>query len=105
MARSATPTRRSPRRAPAKRRPGSGRRAPLRPQRAPLLSSDQRRELGGVAAIGVGVVLAAVLALPGGGSIASRVHDGLFDLFGVGAWLCAAGFAIAGVRILGRRGW
>jgi S-DNA-T family DNA segregation ATPase FtsK/SpoIIIE len=58
-----------------------------------------------VAAIGIGVVLAAVLALPGGGSIASRVHDGLFDLFGVGAWLAAAGFVVAGVRVLGQRGW
>ena len=56
-------------------------------------------------AIGVGVVLAAVLALPGGGSIASHVHDGLFEAFGVGAWLAAAGFVVAGVRVLGQRGW
>jgi DNA segregation ATPase FtsK/SpoIIIE-like protein len=58
-----------------------------------------------VAAIGMGVVIAAVLALPGGGSIASRVHDWLFTTFGVGAWLAAAGFVVAGVRVLGRRGW
>jgi len=106
MARSATPPRPSTRRAPARRRPASSRRrhaAP--PPRVPLLTADQRRELGGVAAIGVGVILAAVLALPGGGSIASRVHDGLFDLFGVGAWLAAAGFVVVGVRVLGQRGW
>jgi hypothetical protein len=51
------------------------------------------------------VVIAAVLALPGGGSIASRVHDWLFATFGAGAWLTAAGFAVVGVRVLGRRGW
>jgi len=58
-----------------------------------------------VASIGVGVVLTAVLALPGGGSIASQVHDGFFSLLGVGAWLAAAGFVVAGVRVLGQRGW
>jgi S-DNA-T family DNA segregation ATPase FtsK/SpoIIIE len=51
------------------------------------------------------VVIAAVLALPGGGSIAARVHDWLFATFGAGAWLAAAGFVVAGVRVLGRRGW
>ena len=58
-----------------------------------------------MAAIGVGVILAAVLALPGGGSIASRVHDGFFATFGAGAWLAAAGFVVVGVRVLGQRGW
>jgi len=107
MARSATPPRPGTRRAPATRRrtTSSRRRAPAPPPRAPLLSADQRRELGGVAAIGVGLILAAVLALPGGGSIASRVHDGFFDVFGVGAWLASAGFVVVGVRVLGQRGW
>jgi DNA segregation ATPase FtsK/SpoIIIE, S-DNA-T family len=107
MARSATPPRPGTRRAPATRRrtTSSRRRAPAPPPRAPLLSADQRRELGGVAAIGVGLILAAVLALPGGGSIASRVHDGFFDVFGVGAWLASAGFVVVGARVLGQRGW
>jgi S-DNA-T family DNA segregation ATPase FtsK/SpoIIIE len=70
-----------------------------------VLSPDQRRELGGVAAIGLGLVIAAVLAVPGGGTIAARVHDWLFTTFGSGAWLAAAGFVVVGVRVLGRRGW
>ena len=107
MARSAPPRPSASRRAPARRRPsGATRRRPAaRAPRPPLLSPDQRRELGGVAAIGLGVILAAVLALPGGGSIASRVHDWLFDTFGAGAWLTAAGFVVVGVRVLGKRGW
>jgi DNA segregation ATPase FtsK/SpoIIIE-like protein len=75
------------------------------PPRTPLLTPDQSRELCGVAGIGVGVVLAAVLALPGGGSIAAPVHDALFSWLGVGAWLIAAAPLVAGVRMLGARGW
>ncbi len=108
MARSAPPRPPARRAAPARRRPSSAaprRRTPARTPAPPLLSPDQRRELGGVAAIGFGVILAAVLALPGGGSIASRVHDWLFSTFGAGAWLAAAGFVVVGVRVLGRRGW
>ena len=73
--------------------------------RTPLLTPDQRRELCGVAGIGVGVVLAAVLALPGGGSVAAPVHDSLFSWLGVGAWLIAAAPLVAGVRMIGVRGW
>ena len=58
--------------------------------RTPLLTPDQRRELCGVGGIGAGVVLAAVLALPGGGSVAAPVHDALLSWLGVGAWLIAA---------------
>ena len=106
MARSATPSRPSTRRVPARRTSSAPRRRPpSRAPRTPLLSADQRRELGGVAAIGLGLVLAAVLALPGGGSIAARVHDGLFSFLGAGAWLTAAGCVVVGVRVLGHRGW
>ncbi|HZS14917.1 MAG TPA: DNA translocase FtsK [Candidatus Dormibacteraeota bacterium] len=107
MARSAPPRPSARRSTPARRRPSAAarRRPPARKPRPPLLTPDQRRELGGVAAIGLGLILAAVLALPGGGSIASRVHDWLFATFGAGAWLAAAGFVVAGVRVLGRRGW
>jgi S-DNA-T family DNA segregation ATPase FtsK/SpoIIIE len=51
------------------------------------------------------VVLAAVLALPGGGSVAAPVHDALFGWLGVGAWLIAAAPVVAGVRMLGANGW
>jgi DNA segregation ATPase FtsK/SpoIIIE-like protein len=73
--------------------------------RTPLLSPDQRRELCGVGGIGAGVVLAAVLALPGGGSVAAPLHDALFTWLGVGAWLLAAAPLVAGVRMIGARGW
>ena len=73
--------------------------------RTPLLTPDQRRELCGVGGIGAGVVLAAVLALPGGGSIAAPAHDALFSWLGVGAWLIAAAPLVAGVRMIGARGW
>jgi S-DNA-T family DNA segregation ATPase FtsK/SpoIIIE len=73
--------------------------------RTPLLSPDQRRELCGVGGIGAGVVLAAVLALPGGGSVAAPIHDGLFTWLGVGAWLLAAAPLVAGVRMIGAQNW
>jgi DNA segregation ATPase FtsK/SpoIIIE, S-DNA-T family len=98
MARSA-PTRPSRKRAAARRpapRPRS--RASTR-SRGPLLHRDLRRELTGIAAIGAGVILAAVLLLPGGGAVAGPVHDGLFAAFGVGAWIAAAGLVLTGVRL------
>ncbi len=73
--------------------------------RTPLLTPDQRRELCGVGGIGAGVVLAAVLALPGGGSVAAPIHDALFTWLGVGAWLVAAAPLVGGVRMIGARGW
>jgi S-DNA-T family DNA segregation ATPase FtsK/SpoIIIE len=94
-----------PRTASPRRRPSSARGRSSRTPRLSLLTGDQRRELGGVAAIGGGLVLAAVLALPGGGSIAGPVHDALIGALGIGAWLAAAGLVVAGVRILGRQGW
>ncbi len=86
------------------RRSRTARKPPATP-RTPLLTPDQKRELCGVAGIGLGVVLAAVLALPGGGSIAAPVHDALFTWLGVGGWLVAAAPLVAGVRMLGARGW
>ena len=87
-------------RAPRTRRPRT-----VSAPRTPLLTPDQRRELCGVGGIGAGVVLAAVLALPGGGSVAAPIHDALFTWLGVGAWLAAAAPLVAGVRMLGQRGW
>jgi len=94
------PTRPAPRRSPA-RRPLK----PSRPPRQPLISADQRRELSAVGLVGLGVVLAVVLALPGGGSIARPVHDALLGGLGIGAWLIAGGLVLTGIRLLGGRAW
>ena len=106
MARRA-PTRPRPatrRRAPARRpRTGRGRVAPSR--REPLLTPDQHRELSGVGLVGLGAVVGVVLLLPNGGSVAGPVHDGLFSVLGVGAWLVAAGLVITGARLLQRHEW
>jgi S-DNA-T family DNA segregation ATPase FtsK/SpoIIIE len=51
------------------------------------------------------VALAAIIALPGGGSLAAPVHDGLRRVFGVGDWLAAIALVVIGIRLLGRRGW
>jgi S-DNA-T family DNA segregation ATPase FtsK/SpoIIIE len=64
-----------------------------------LLHRDLRRELTGIGAIGAGVILAAVLVLPGGGAIAGPVHDGLFGAFGIGAWIGVAGLVLTGARL------
>jgi S-DNA-T family DNA segregation ATPase FtsK/SpoIIIE len=64
-----------------------------------LLHRDLRRELTGIGAIGIGVILAAVLLLPGGGAVAGPVHDGLFGAFGVGAWIGVAGVILTGARL------
>ncbi len=70
-----------------------------------MLTPDQRRELSGVALLGLGAVLAVVLLIPGGGSLAGPVHDGLFTVLGLGAWLVAAGFAVTGARLLQGHEW
>jgi S-DNA-T family DNA segregation ATPase FtsK/SpoIIIE len=70
-----------------------------------MLSNDQRRELSGVALVGAGAVLAVLLLIPGGGSIAGPIHDGLFRFLGVGAWLLAAGFGVTGARLLQGHEW
>jgi FtsK/SpoIIIE family/FtsK alpha domain/Ftsk gamma domain len=101
MARSA------PTRPPRKRQRTAGSRRPAsRPRsrastrtRAPLLHRDLRRELTGIGAIGAGVILAAILILPGGGAVAGPVHDGLFEAFGVGAWIGVAGLVLTGTRL------
>jgi DNA segregation ATPase FtsK/SpoIIIE, S-DNA-T family len=67
--------------------------------RGPLLHRDLRRELTGIGAIGAGVILAAILLLPGGGAVAGPVHDGLIGAFGVGAWIGVAGLVLTGVRL------
>ncbi|HEY6379018.1 MAG TPA: DNA translocase FtsK, partial [Candidatus Dormibacteraeota bacterium] len=51
------------------------------------------------------MALAAIIALPGGGSLAAPVHDGLRRVFGVGDWLAAIALVVIGIRLLGRRGW
>src|ERR1700726_1135142 len=99
MARSA-PTRPSRKRTSGSRRPAARSRARApRPGRPPLLHRDLRRELTGIAAIGAGVILAAVLLLPGGGAVAGPVPDGLFGAFGVGAWIGVAGLILTGIRL------
>ena len=95
------PRRATPRPRPSNRRP----RAPRRPPRQPLLSAEQRREITGVALLGAGCVLALILALPGGGSVAAPIHDWSFRVFGLGAWFAAAGLGVTGARICGRRAW
>ncbi|MDQ6847126.1 MAG: DNA translocase FtsK [Candidatus Dormibacteraeota bacterium] len=70
-----------------------------------MLTPDQRRELSGVALLGLGAVLAVVLLIPGGGSVAGPVHDSLFTVLGVGAWLLAAGFGVTGARLLQGHEW
>jgi DNA segregation ATPase FtsK/SpoIIIE, S-DNA-T family len=101
MARSA------PTRPPRKRQRSAGSRRPApRPRsrsstrsRGPLLHRDLRRELTGIGAIGAGIILAAILLLPGGGAVAGPVHDGLFTAFGVGAWIGVAGLVLTGTRL------
>ncbi len=46
-----------------------------------------------------GLILAAVLLLPGGGAVAGPLHDGLFAAFGVGAWIGVAGLVLTGSRL------
>ncbi|HXZ98961.1 MAG TPA: DNA translocase FtsK 4TM domain-containing protein [Candidatus Binatia bacterium] len=87
----------------ATRRPRGRRPAPQRSWS--LLSPDQRRELSGVTLVGLGVLLAIVLAIPGGGSIAGPIHDSLLSWLGIGAWMIALGIAVTGARLLGRRQW
>jgi FtsK/SpoIIIE family/FtsK alpha domain/Ftsk gamma domain len=101
MARSA------PTRPPRKRQRTAGSRRPAArprsrasaPSRGPLLHRDLRRELTGIGAIGAGVILAAILLLPGGGAVAGPVHDGLIGAFGVGAWIGVAGLVLTGTRL------
>ncbi|MBV8528994.1 MAG: DNA translocase FtsK, partial [Candidatus Dormibacteraeota bacterium] len=107
MARSATARKRPARRSvPAKRGRISPqrRRAPKHP-RTPLLSPEQRREITGVATIGVGVLVAAVLILPGGGAVAGPAHDWLYGALGVGAWLAVAALVMTGVRLTASSEW
>ncbi len=102
------------RRAPTKSRPAARRRAPARartPARRrpvrhqPLLTPDQRRELSGVGLLGAGAVLAVVLLIPGGGTVAGPIHDGFFTVLGAGAWLIAAGLGVTGARLLQGHEW
>src|ERR1700683_4711736 len=98
MARSA-PTRPKRKRTPSRRPPARPRSHGPSSPRAPLLHRDLRRELTGIGLIGAGVILAAVLVLPGGGAVAGPVHDGLFGAFGVGAWIGVAGIILTGARL------
>jgi DNA segregation ATPase FtsK/SpoIIIE-like protein len=67
--------------------------------RSPLLTPVQRRELGGVAAIGAGLILGAILLLPGAGAVAGPLHDALFTVLGFGAWLAVAALIFTGLRL------
>ncbi len=100
-----SPARTAPRRAtngrPSGRRPGK----PVRAPRKQLISADQRRELSGIGLVGLGLLLAVVLAIPGGGSIARPVQDALLGSLGIGAWVIAAGLIVTGARLLGQRAW
>jgi S-DNA-T family DNA segregation ATPase FtsK/SpoIIIE len=98
MARSA-PTRPTRKRTPSRRPASRPRSRASTSSRTPLLHRDLRRELTGIGAIGAGVILAAVLILPGGGAVAGPVHDGLFGAFGVGAWIGVAGIVLTGARL------
>src|SRR5580704_15316467 len=98
MARSA-PTRPARKRTPSRRAAPRPRTRASASSRSPLLHRDLRRELTGIGAIGAGVILAAVLILPGGGAVAGPVHDGLFGAFGVGAWIGVAGVILTGARL------
>ena len=98
MARSA-PTRPARKRTPSRRAASRPRTRVSASSRPPLLHRDLRRELTGIGAIGAGVILAAVLILPGGGAIAGPVHDGLFGAFGIGAWIGVAGLLLTGARL------
>ncbi|MGD1053326.1 MAG: DNA translocase FtsK [Candidatus Dormibacteria bacterium] len=77
----------------------------MRAPRKQLISADQRRELSGIGLVGLGMLLAVVLAIPGGGSIARPVHDAMLGSLGIGAWVIAAGLVVTGARLLGRRAW
>jgi DNA segregation ATPase FtsK/SpoIIIE, S-DNA-T family len=101
------------RRAPTRSRPAARRRTPARTPRTPrrarlrqeLFTADQRRELSGVGLLGAGAVLAVVLLIPGGGSVAGPVRDAFFTALGVGAWLAAAGLGVTGARLLQGHEW
>jgi S-DNA-T family DNA segregation ATPase FtsK/SpoIIIE len=106
MARSA-----STRRRPAARRPAAstkrrtGRARVSRTPRSALLSNELKRELIGVAAIGLALIVAAILILPGTGSVARPVHDAFYAVLGAGAWLVVAGLAVTGVRLTASSAW
>jgi DNA segregation ATPase FtsK/SpoIIIE-like protein len=104
MARSA-PTRPSRKRTPSRRPAARPRSRAAASTRSPLLHRDLRRELTGIGAIGAGVILAAVLILPGGGAVAGPVHDGLFGAFGIGAWIGVAGLFLTGARLCTTPEW
>jgi len=101
MARSA-PTRpsRQRQRTAAPRRPAARSRSRgSSSPRTPLLHRDLRRELTGIGAIGAGLILGAVLLLPGGGAVAGPLHDALFAALGAGSWIAVAGLVLTGARL------
>ena len=106
MARSASTRKRPAARRPAastRRRTGRGHAS--RTPRGPLLSNELKRELIGVAAIGLALIIAAILILPGTGSVARPVHDAFYAVLGAGAWLVVAGLAVTGVRLCASSEW
>ncbi|HZB97698.1 MAG TPA: DNA translocase FtsK [Candidatus Sulfotelmatobacter sp.] len=70
-----------------------------------MLSHEQKRELTGVITWGSGLVLFAILAIPGGGTVAAPIHDRLLAALGLGAWLASAGLVITGARLSIKKDW
>ncbi len=83
--------RRGPRRTAASRR---GRTAP------PLLTAQQRRELGGLAILAVGLVLLLALLLPRA-PVTAAIARAAFGLLGIGAWWLGTVVTGVGARVLG----
>jgi DNA segregation ATPase FtsK/SpoIIIE, S-DNA-T family len=45
------------------------------------------------------MIIAAILLIPGSGAAAGPVHNALFHVLGVGAWLAVAGLVVTGARL------
>ena len=52
-----------------------------------------------MAAIGAGLILGAILLVPGAGAAAGPLHDALFSVLGFGAWLAVAALVFTGLRL------
>ena len=55
--------------------------------------------------VGAGLVLAAVLAVPGAGAIAAPVHDTLYRVLGAGAWTAVLALIVVGIRLCASHEW
>lgn len=96
----ATSSRRRPTKGKSKAAPRRTTHSSPAPRPILHLTSIQRNELWGWMCVGAGILCAAFLVAPSGGSIAAPVHNLLVYLCGVMAWGVSAALAIVGVRIL-----